>query len=252
MPKISRIFHCVDLFSDPDKASAARAAAMQRTWDDLLERGDIIPAYFHPPYPRNAQKTIGDPRKLPYLRDLFEKSMKQMDDDDMLLFTNSDNALSPLLPEYLKFHVGVFGACTIPRTEIRGKMPSLDLPPEQLAKLGAPRQVGRDGFAMTKAWLTDHWDEIPDCVLGASTWDILLAAMIRLDYGIKTNNSNLGERIFPADIPGGYILHQAHHSAWHTPDRDTVPSNAHNAALFKKFAARRLPELKVGEHGGIG
>lgn len=138
------------------------------------------------------------------------------------------------------------------RTEFRGKPASIGLTPEQYAKSGIGNHIGRDGFAFTKAWLMEHWQEIGDVVLGASDWDIYLAAFIRLvQYGIKTTKSNLGQQIFPAEIPTGYTGHLAHHSTWNTPDVNSVPSNRHNRLIFRNWALAALPDLKFTENNTL-
>jgi Glycosyltransferase family 9 (heptosyltransferase) len=249
-PVARRVFHVVDRFEDTDAATIKRKEQVQASWDVLYETGALIPAHCWK-YPRNAKDTMGDRRALPYLKDLLKNAMNQMDDDDIALFTNDDNILHPRIAEYLRFHVSVYGACSMFRTEFRQRVASLDLPPEQYARAGTGKHIGRDGFAFTKRWLVENWDSIPDSCLGASMWDIHMAALIRLGYGIKTTNQNIGHQIYPAEIPAGYTGHIFHSSAWNVKDAHLVPSNLHNGKLFKEFAAKSLPELKVTEEGNL-
>lgn len=239
----------VDRHEDTDKAVIERKSKMMASWDPLYESGQLIPAHCWS-YPRNARDILGDQRPLPYLRDLIINAAKQCRDNDILLFTNDDNWLHQDLPEYLQFHVGVYGPCSIFRTEIRGSMPGPQMRPEQIAGHSREKHVGRDGFAFTRAWLEDVGEDFPDAVLAASDWDIHLACLIRLHYGIVTTGSNIFEVISPAEIPKGYTMHLAHQSAWSLNQHDS-PANNWNGQQFKTWAAHRLPLLKLTEHGNL-
>lgn len=247
-----RIFHIVDRFTDTDSKNLERKKVAQASWDQIYESGQLIPAHlWDVNYPRNSKDAIGDTRKLCYMKDLFKQGMDQADDDDILLFTNDDNAILPSLPEYLKFHVSVYGPCSIFRTEFRGVMASLDLDHEKFAKSGVGKHIGRDGFAFTKRWLAENWNRIPDAIISASMWDIHMAALIRLEYGIVTTTANIGEQIYPAEIPNGFTGHLQHHSAWNVKNAHLVPSNLHNGKLFKEFAEKYLPNLRVTAEGNL-
>jgi hypothetical protein len=250
-PVERKVWHAVDRFEDTDPKIIERKRMVQASWDLLYESGQLMPAHFWK-YPRNAKETINDPRRLPYLKDILKNAIDQMDDGDICLWTNDDNIIHPRLPEYLKFHVSIYGACSMFRTEFRGNIASLDLSPENFAKAGTGKHIGRDGFAFTKEWLVKNWDALGDVILGASDWDIYLAAFIRLQHGIRTTNANLGDQIFPAEIPNGYTGHIAHHSQWNTPDVNKVPSNVWNRAIFRTWAADRLPELKFTAQNTLG
>jgi hypothetical protein len=228
-----------------------RKKTSQVSWDSLYESGALIPAhYWDTQYVRNAKDEIGDRRRLPYFKDLLKRAMEQMDDDDILLWSNDDNCIHPRLPEYLKFHLSVYGPCSILRTEFMGRIPSLELSPEQFDR-GSKFHIGRDGFAFTKRWLVDNWGKIPDFIMGASDWDLVLTCLIRLEYGIKTTGGNMGEQIFPADIPRGYLGHSWHHSTWNTRDVNNEPSNIHNRTLFCEMRDKHLPDLKLTEHNTL-
>jgi len=246
-----RVFHAVDRHDETDAKTLERKKIAQDSWNPLYESGALIPAhYWDNQYARNAKDEIGDRRKLPYFKDLLKHTMEQMDDDDILLWSNDDNIIHPKLPEYLKFHLSVYGPCSIMRTELMGRIPSLELSPEQFDR-GSRFHIGRDGFAFTKQWLVENWDKIPDFILAASDFDLVLACLIRLEYGIKTTGKNMGEQIFPAEIPRGYTGHVWHHSTWDTRDVDAVLSNIHNRKLFRVMRDKYLPDLKLKEQNTL-
>lgn len=252
-PKLEpRIFHLVDRFEETNPRSLERKTRAWGTWDNLYERGQMIPIHAWPHhYSRNARDTIGDNRPLPYFRDLLAYGMKQIRDHDIILWCNDDNLVHAAMPEYLKFHVGTYGPCTFFRTEFRSSTPPMKLRPEVIASTSREKHIGRDGFAFTKAWFTEHWNEIPDVILGASMWDIHMACIIRLNYGILTTNQNIWENVLPADGQRGLLCHLAHASNWNLPENQKSPANAHNGKLFKEWAMRFLPLLKVTTDGNL-
>lgn len=247
-PTARRVFHLVDRFEDTDRKTLERKMKSWATWDDLYVTGQMIPAHCWS-YPRNAKDVLGESKSAPFLKDLLAHGVKQCGDDDILLWTNDDNLIHPDLPEYLKFHLSVYGPCSIFRTEIRGLIPSLKLTPEQFGKTSKESHVGRDGFAFTKRWLVEHWDELPDWALSYRMWDIHAALIIRQFYGIKTTNKNVWDQILPAEAPIGYLGHIAHTSAW-TINMDS-PGNTHNGLLFKSWCEQHLPNLKVTPEGNL-
>jgi hypothetical protein len=245
-----RIFHAVDKFEDVEKATSDRKWRCQQSWDALYESGQLIPAHCWS-YPRNAKDALRDPRSLPYLKDLLSHAMKQMRDEDILLWSNDDNIIHPDLPAYLRYHVSCHGPCSIFRTEFRGSVPSLELSAENFGKRSTEKHIGRDGFAFTKKWLEENWNELLDCVLAASSWDIWLACYIRLKiYGIKTTNQNIWTQILPAEIPLGHTGHIAHLSAW-SANHGNSAANRHNGMIFRQWAEQYLPELKLTPEGNL-
>lgn len=245
-----RIFHCVDRREVVDKLVQDRIWKCQQSWETLYETGQLIPAHRWA-YPRNAKDTLGDPRPLPYLKDQLEMAVLQCKPEDIILWTNDDNIIHPDLPGYLQYHLACHGPCSIFRTEFRGPVPSLELSAENFGKRSTEKHIGRDGFAFTKSFLEDHWDEIGDYCLAASMWDVAMACFIRLRaYGIKTTNQNIWQQILPAEIPLGYMGHFAHQSAW-AVNQNLSPANRWNGELFKNFAAKYLPDLNVTVEGNL-
>lgn len=247
----NRIFHLVDRHNADEKTESRQQAAYQ-SWDNLYEKGILIPAHFYEEiYPKTAREALGDSRPLPFLKDCFQFALDQSEDGDFILWGNSDSILHPQIAEYVRFHCGVYGACSFFRTEFGSTSPSLECSPEDYARQGRGRHIGRDAFAFSRKWLVENWGEIPDAILAAAMWDIHMACLIRLGYGIKTTNANIGDQLFPAEPILGYCGHLSHHSAWNMTNPNQNPSNAHNGGLFKEFAAKYLPELKVTQEGNL-
>lgn len=249
----ARVFHLVDRFDDVDKKQLERKTHGWFTWDKMYEKSDLLPIHAWPHfYTRDARNTLGDSRSLPYFRDLLQFALGQIKSDDIILWTNDDNLLHPSIAEYVRFHVGSYGPCSFFRTEFRGAhWPSMKRRPETLAAWNREKHVGRDGFAFRASWLKEHLGEIPDVVLGAKMWDIHLACIIRLNYGIETTNKNIWEHILPAEGQNGLTCHLAHQSNWALPTHQESPSNQHNGRLFLEWATEHLPNLKVTPKGDL-
>ncbi|HUD74042.1 MAG TPA: glycosyltransferase [Terracidiphilus sp.] len=243
-PPARRIFHCVERHQDKSRSEQNRKGIAQKSWEKLYEQGVVPCPLDEKDYPRTAM-SIGEQRNLPYLKDVLANGLNMAGPDDIILFTNDDNVLHPQLPEMLQYHVSLYECCCGQRCEFRGApMPPMRQPPNDFAQAGQSH-MGRDMLAFTKRWLQAHWDELPDFILGASDWDLSLAAIIRNHFGIKTTRQNLEDVLFPAEIPLGYVSHSFHQPRWNAPGYvNSAPSQIWNRTLFKKWSETHAPHLK--------
>lgn len=242
------IYHLVERHQEPVNSDLARKKRARVSWTTLYAKKELIPCHFAQ-YPRNALE-IGDVRPLPFLKDALTFAMEQAEDHDIIMLTNDDIFLHPTLPDLLHLHVSIHEACCAQRCEFidRAVLPETATV-EQFEKHSV-KHIGRDMFAFTKAWLKRKWDQIPDFILGASEYDLCLAAMIRLDKGIVSTRRNLEEVIPPAEIPRGYIAHQHHKPYWAQPGYiDRAPSQLWNRKLMRDWAEKNLPQMPFGPDG---
>lgn len=241
-PPQRTLFHAVERHEGPRDP---RKEAAWKSWDALYAQG-VVPCHYWN-YARDA-RSIGDHRALPFLKDVLEFAMAQAADDDIIFLTNDDNVLHPQLPAVLRYHVAVHGACSSQRCEFRRRpVPPLTQPPSAFASLGDPH-IGRDLFAFTKGWLTQHWDEIPDFILGASDWDLAMACYIRLEKGIITTRKSIETSIWPCELERGLVSHAQHVSRWSDPKNvNTAASQIWNRKLFRAWGDRHLPSLLFHE-----
>lgn len=242
-----RIWHAVERHDETNTLNTARKHEAQASWDDLYATGKVLPAHYWK-YKRDA-RSIGSVRPLPFLKDLLSHAMEHADDRDIIFVTNDDIFLHPDLPKLLEFYVSLYGAACSRRCEFKTKLRLAS--PEETAKR-CEHHLGRDLFAFTKEWLLKHWDDLPDFILGASDFDLCIAAMIRLEHGIKTDRRNIAENFLPAELPMGYISHQAHKGAWTDPKIENFDaSQVWNRKLWREWAAKHLPDLKFTEQNTI-
>ena len=243
------LFHCFEVHKEPNPVEQNRKGIAQQSWRALYEKG-VTPVPYRD-YARSAH-IIGEPRKLPFLKDCLWEALRVSEPDDIIFFTNDDCWLHPSLADELRYHVSVYDCCCSQRCEFKGKpFPPATLPPSAFAEAGE-RHMGRDLFAFTHRWLREMWTEIPDYILGCSEFDLGLAAMIRLYFGIKSDRVNMEECIFPAELPRGYVSHQWHPPHWNTAGYvNSSPGQIHNRRLFKEWATYYLPDLKFHKHNII-
>jgi len=222
------VIHVVDTFGTGERHRAAKL-----TWERPYARG-VIPLHINA-YPRDAKTELGDPRRLPFLKDLLKLALHLCENDhDIIIWGNSDIALIPetgaAIREYMESKS--VGAISMRRTESNGE-----------------HHMGRDLFAFTAGWLRKNWDELPDYVIGAPFFDLGLAAMIRTKAGITTPSTkkNMNDDFEPADMPPGLALHESHRSEWVVRNMNSVPSIAHNTKLFFEWAQKHAPEMKFSK-----
>jgi len=244
-----RLFHITERHEETNIDTANRKRACNDSWDAIYATGKVLPVHMWK-YPRDARE-IGEPRALPYLKDLLKMAMEQADDNDLIFFTNDDNILHLDLPEMIRFYGSVYDACSSQRVEIKHAVATRALNPVEMAKNAQPH-FGRDLFVFKKSWLVKHWDELGEPILAAANWDVMMTALIRLYHGIKSDRASFLKHIFPAECPKGYIFHISHESAWAKSGYvHTSPANLHNGKIFKDWAAKNLPDLHFTENNCI-
>jgi hypothetical protein len=223
-----KIFHVVDVFG-----SAPRHHVAQSTWAAAYAEG-MVPVHVSG-YAREAKAELGDARALPFLKDLLSVAINEADDDnDVVVWSNSDVGLAKGTAAAIGAHVREHGAASMRRVESNGE-----------------HHIGRDLFAFTVKWLRDHWEEFPDYVIGAPVFDLGLVAMIRKSHGLPTTMKNMKADMAPADMPAGYALHESHKSEWDVNNVDSVPSVRWNKEQFRNWAKKYAPEIRFSKGGNF-
>jgi|GEM_PF-1105418 len=245
-PPARRIFHVWEKHDETNQSEANRKGVARSSWKSLYDQG-VIPVPLEV-YPRDS-RSFGEPRTLPFLKDCIEPAMKQADPDDIIFFTNDDNWLHPKLPEALRYHVALHDCCSSQRCEFHYRpMPPPSASPEEFSAMGEPH-MGRDLFAFTAKWLRERWAVIPDFVLGASDWDLCIACIIRIHFGIQSTRKNLEECIHPAELPRGYVSHQYHPPYWNRASYCNFgPAQLHNRKAFFEWSRDNAPHLKFDKN----
>jgi hypothetical protein len=214
-----KIWHAVDLFGQSERHKRAQAS-----WGRIgAERVSFDR------YGRTA-KDIGDRRELPYLKDLLQLALDRSAPHDIIAWTGDDVAVSEGTEAWLRLNVGRFGAVSA-RRDIA--------------------HVGRDLFAFRADWLRQHWQEIPDVIIGAPDFDMGLAALIRAKRGLRSSLANLSIDFPGCEPKGAGISHEPHRSEWLVPGYEREPAVKHNRGVIVSWASRHAPWMTFNPEGVI-
>lgn len=216
-----RIFHVVRLFGKEPRHMEAFSS-----WLPIYENGVV--GIHITDLPRGG-KQVKDDRNLIFLKDMLGLGHACMEDkDDILVWCNDDVILDPKIQEWAMKDVAANGAMTMRRFE-----------PED--PIGV--HMGRELFAFTKEWLDRHMDSIPDFLIGCPFFDLVVAAYIRKQNGLKSTLDNMKEDYPLCEATERYAIHHAHKSSWAGINEFKYPGNLHNRQLAKDWCAENMPSL---------
>jgi len=224
---VNNYIHCTERHTYADARDNERVLSAFHSWTPLYKQGSLRPCHVWETTRTSA--TMGDPRKLPYLKDVLVEGMTMASSpNDVIVLTNDDTILHPTVLHALDKHLATTDAVT----SMRLNFPSVDWskPVEELRCLGKP-DLGRDLFAFRKSWLQRHWHRIPDFLLGELEWDIVLTCLVRQAAGVQTDRTNLTDPCPVCELERGYVLHVVHDRTWAKRNQVESPSKLHNRTL---------------------
>lgn len=195
-----RIVHVSDWYA-PKAGSDDRRRLVdaRRTWDTLVMRqGTGWELAIHELKPgQRSSADLGDPRKLPYIKDVIDFGAANAADDDILVFTNADTNLLGDVPNVVRDKLAAGACCYSRRVDVADAV--LPYTREVLAQYRA--HVGADLFAFSAGWWRAHRDEFPDLLIGCEGWDWIARRVL--------------ERHNPdAEINPAVIYHERHSPQW--------------------------------------
>lgn len=237
----ARIIHCVERHKKSDPEIKRRVDFAVQSWITLYETGEVIPC--HVWNLSRSSLALGDKRDLPYLKDVLAAGIvKSRNSEDIIMFTNDDNILSPDLGTALFEFMEKVPACCSGRTNYKyGSVPHFT--PSKNVSWG--NDIGRDMFAFRKSWLVANFDEIPDFLLGELEWDLVLSTLIRIKT-TKRKPTILDrlKRWAECELTPGYVWHEQHQQAWKNLALLESPAKRHNINLMVQWCrARKLERL---------
>lgn len=226
-----RVWHCVQIRDTKDQ----RVLRARESWEKMYSVGTVKPIHIPDSFNRTAE-IIGDKRKLPFLRDILKIAADNISDSDILIFTNDDVA---------------FGARSVEQSVLKlNHVPIVTGARSDVDNVSSPtdfrRHLGRDFVAFRGDWLRKNINLIPDFIVGASEWDLVVAAMARKHCGIEMICDNIGV-VFPeCEIPFKLITHEPHDAVWQRAENvNTSPSQKHNRALAEEWFRSNSRSLKL-------
>jgi hypothetical protein len=208
------IHHCYSRYAARDPETARRQAVAQQTWaiqpwtecpidDDSLER-----------------MWSEEGRRFPYVRDLFDRAVKDRDPDDIVIFTNTDIHVHPDCSVNVAMRLQCADGCYAYRRDF-GRL-NAPLKAEDYAH--GKDYPGSDLVAFRVSWWARMRGVMPDMLLGIEAWDPCIRLLIE--------RSNRGADV---NIPC-VIGHERHASFWeNAANRYRLRAQKYNLALAKAF-----------------
>lgn len=210
---VGRFIHVLERHRQPNPEDEERILKAFWSWSWHYERG-MLPCHVWE-YPRSA-KALGDPRELPYLKDVLAEGLAlSTAPDDILVLTNDDTVLHQkvLWAMTAMLSRGVDALSSFRMNFEPHQMPATDTPVAKVRQWGEAC-LGRDLFAFRAEWLRLNWGAIPDFVLGEAEWDLVLAAMVRMSADVQTTKLNLAIHEPRCELERGYVIHCNHERNW--------------------------------------
>jgi glycosyltransferase involved in cell wall biosynthesis len=229
-----RIIHVVSRYNPNDPKTRARVEFAAKSWNTLYSTGLVEPVHVW-----NTDRDsmgLGDERRTHFLKDVLKAGMDKARDFDYIMFTNDDSVLHPDLPYFLfDFMLDTDCCCAFRRAYSPGTFPPLNHRPKHPNETPG-HDPGRDFFCFSKKWLTEHWEDIPDYLLGATDFDSTLGTLIRITKNIPVSDKNWLTHDPRCEIPSWFVFHENHEATWSSAhNRKFGPSNVYNRRLTYEF-----------------
>lgn len=166
---------------------------------------------------------IGDPRPVPYLRDMIAYAIERAHDETSIIaFTNADSCLTPGVAGLVYDATRAYGAAFAHRYDF-GRPIGRPLVNETQVRRGS-WYPGSDGFFFTVKWWRKYGTEMPDVLVGREHVDEVFRQLIKRHGGVA--------------LPAA-IYHEKHASYWDRPlIRELNQGNRHNRKLAQRWFLR--------------
>lgn len=217
-PKIIFLYDDVEPLNDNERR---RFDYARNTWQFHFGQGDVLEFPTHVRQWWRSSKDMGDPRPVPYLRDVLDYGLKYARQEDVLLYANRDICLTTGAPERIIKAVQENGVAVAWRRNFIPKHGRL-----YKHSTNAKRDGGVDLVFVSPGWWMEHRDKIPDMFLGRECWDWVFRIIAEEQHG---------KSIYVDDV----AYHEPHSGQFWKQNKKTNPGQAHNRGLAKVFFARR-------------
>lgn len=187
---------CFSHFIPNDQETKRRQNEAYETWPLLGAR-----MFSHEPPVHRTSASVGDPRMMPFVRDMIDGAFKS-GTEDILVITNNDIKFDPELRQDIIESCKDWGCWWAYRTEFHG----------------AKTDNGADVFAMTRKWWKIHQHLFPDLLLGYWWWDDIMCRIM------VWSGCHEQKRLY---------YHEPHAGA--SPTRQHAPGAVHNDAVAMQW-----------------
>ena len=220
------VYHVVPIMLGEDKDTSRRLTAASKSWVNFHNQGATFVPYTEDVFVRSF--TLGG-HKLPYLKDAFKHALERATgNDDIICFTNADIILTGGFYAALQHRMVYQDYCCAFRMEFEAETP-----------LCGHRDCGRDVFAFKRRWLAEHFDEVPDFLIGVGGWDYALAMWFRVLSGRAPESCNPAVIMPDIEMDYGFNWHERHEAPWYKNVGTTyAAAAAHNRACLEELFGR--------------
>lgn len=208
------IYHVFSAYEPTDPEVVRRVHLAQQSWKRLPwvekpARDADMPRLFHE-----------EGKALPYLRDVFDFAVSNLQPGEIVIHTNSDI--------HVRSDACIQVACTLQGMDalycFRRDFPRLDAPLHDEDFVKGHDYSGHDMTAFRAGWWQAHRVKMPDMLVGREAWDPCLRILI--------DQTNPGGHTRLNDL----IAHERHGSYWENPaNRYRLKGQKLNLALAKAF-----------------
>lgn len=215
-----KVIHVFTDYTPSDPETVRRNRVAQSTWtrqpwvacpvrDEQLPRLHPIPEHG---------------KKLAYLKDVWDWGTKHAEDNDIVIYTNSDISVRSDCCEQVMRQMDNTDACYCFRRDFSHQFDK-PIPDADIEK--GVDYAGSDLFAWRAIWWKVYRDEFPDMVLGLELWDALARALMEMTNSPGTTCCR------------NLIYHQRHNSFWERPEhRYKLPSQLLMLSLGRQWAVK--------------
>lgn len=245
---VGQFVHVVERHQQRDLDSERRVENAVASWIYHYSKGMLSCHVWEYEYARIASESIGDPRRLPYLKDLLAEGLKiAQQPDDIVVLTNDDTVLhQKIVPAMTRMLQNVDAISSFRMNFKKKDMPALDTPTAKIRQWGEACH-GRDLFAFRADWLRRNWTAIPDMIVGEIEFDLVLAALIRIAAGVETTKENFSIQQPSCELDRGFVVHESHERNWMKEEFSTAPARLHNNRCYVEFCADNGFEELIGK-----
>ena len=198
------IRHVVSVYDSKDDDDKRRAAVAKSTWNVLYSKG-VIPVHVRDSDLKRSSRSIGDSRRLPFIRDLINYACKDAISSDVIIITNNDTCIVDTVLDDISEQISKFGCACANRRDFD----RLEGPIAREEVKNGKWYCGLDFFAFTKEWWETWSFKYPDMILGCEAWDQMMNYLMQMSIGGDPNDY----RYVVKDI----IYHEKHDSFWERP-----------------------------------
>lgn len=207
-----------------DENTRRRTAIARKSWrQEYRATGRWISAPFQPSKANRDGRSVGDPRPVPFIRDLIAQAVASArDGSDIIALTNADVCFTPGITGWILEAVPRLGAAYAHRYDF----PRIDRLCVSEADVMADGTWfhGTDAVFFTVDWWTAHGAESPDMLLGREHWDEAFRQLIKRHGGVELQ---------------GAIYHEKHGGYWDAEGTKAVNmGNLYNRNLLNEWHAR--------------